>query len=57
MPVEPPIKPTTPQPETPAPSQPAQPAAPPPETQPMAPDIDVPSPGTVPEVSPGQPMA
>jgi len=56
VPVEPPVKPTVPPPETPAPSQPVHPAAPPPEAEPVTPDIDVPSPGSVPEVTPGQPV-
>ena len=40
---------TQPPPESPVPdSQPVQPTAPPPEIAPIAPDIDQPSPGTMP---------
>lgn len=57
MPVEPPVKPTTPPAETPPPPQPGKPTAPPPEAPPATPDIDVPHPGTAPDIAPGQPMA
>lgn len=59
VPVEPPIQPTVPPPESPVqPEQPGQPVIPPPEVGPPGPDIDVPSPqpGGDPGSAPGQPI-